>query len=103
MKRLKELYEIHQQLTIPDVAYQEELDEQIFMVIDLETMVLAYTEALLTDVDPKFILDTEHLDRMYQNIERFSDLREEDRMIQGQLLAALDSLRNIRDHLAELS
>jgi hypothetical protein len=40
---------------------------------------------------------------MYQNIERFSDLREEDRMIQGQLLAALDSLRNIRDHLAELS
>ena len=103
MKRLQELYEIHQQLTIPDTAHQEELDEQIFMVIDLETMVLAYTEALLTNVDPKFVLDTENLDRMYQNIARFSDLSSEDHTIQVQLLSALDSLRNIRDHHAELS
>lgn len=103
MKRLQELFDIHQTLVVPDSAQFDELDEQIFMVLDLETMVLAYTEALLTDVDPKFTLDTENLDRLAANIARFSELNESDRAIQDQLLALLDSLRNLRDHLAQLS
>ena len=103
MKRLQELFDKHQELVIPESAPQEELDEQIFMVLDLETMVLAYTEALLTNVDPKFTLDTENLDRMEANIRRFSDLGDEDRLIQEQLLAILDSLRKMRDLIAELS
>ena len=103
MNRLKELFDIHQTLVVPDSAEFDELDEQIFMVLDLETMVLAYTEALLTDVDPKFTLDTENLDRLAANIARFSELNESDRAIQSQLLALLDSLRNLRDQLAQLS
>ena len=103
MNRLQELFDFHQTLVVPDSAQFDELDEQIFMVLDLETMVLAYTEALLTDVDPKFTLDTENLDRLAANIARFSDLNEFDRTIQSQLLALLDSLRNLRDHLAQLS
>ena len=103
MKRLQELFDYHQTLTVPDSAQFDELDEQIFMVLDLETMVLAYTEALLTDVDPKFTLDTENLERLAANIARFSELNESDRTIQSQLLALLDSLRNLRDHLAQLS
>lgn len=103
MKRLQELFDIHQTLVVPDSAQFDELDEQIFMVLDLETMVLAYTEALLTDVDPKFTLDTENLDRLAANIARFSELNESDRAIQDQLLSLLDSLRNLRDHLAQLS
>ena len=103
MNRLRELFNIHQTLVVPDSAEFDELDEQIFMVLDLETMVLAYTEALLTDVDPKFTLDTENLDRLAANIARFSELNESDRAIQSQLLALLDSLRNLRDQLAQLS
>ena len=103
MNRLQELFDFHQTLVVPDSAQFDELDEQIFMVLDLETMVLAYSEALLTDVDPKFTLDTENLDRLAANIARFSDLNEFDRTIQSQLLALLDSLRNLRDHLAQLS
>ena len=103
MNRLKELFDIHQTLVVPDSAEFDELDEQIFMVLDLEAMVLAYTEALLTDVDPKFTLDTENLDRLAANIARFSELNESDRAIQSQLLALLDSLRNLRDQLAQLS
>ncbi|MAA78752.1 MAG: hypothetical protein CL916_05790 [Deltaproteobacteria bacterium] len=103
MNRLKELFDIHETLIVPDSAQFDELDEQIFMVLDLETMVLAYTEALLTDVDPKFTLETENLDRLAANIARFSELNESDRAIQAQLLALLDSLRNLRDHLAQLS
>ena len=103
MNKLKELFDFHQTLVVPDSAQFDELDEQIFMVLDLETMVLAYTEALLTDVDPKFTLDTENLDRLAANIARFSELNESDRAIQAQLLALLDSLRNLRDHLAQLS
>ena len=103
MNRLKELFDIHQTLVVPDSAEVDELDEQILMVLDLETMVLAYTEALLTDVDPKFTLDTENLDRLAANIARFSELNESDRAIQSQLLALLDSLRNLRDQLAQLS
>ena len=102
MNKLKELFDFHQTLVVPDSAQFDELDEQIFMVLDLETMVLAYTEALLTDVDPKFTLDTENLDRLAANIARFSELNESDRAIQAQLLALLDSLRNLRDHLAQL-
>ena len=101
MKRLQELFDYHQTLVVPDSAEYDELDELIFMVLDLETMVLAYTEALLTNVDPKFTLDTENLERQAKNIARFSDLNESDHMIQAQLLALLDSLRNIRDHLAQ--
>ena len=103
MKRLQELFDLHQTLVIPDSAEFDELDEQIFMVLDLETMVLAYTEALLTGVDPKFTLHTENLDRLAANIARFSELNESDRAIQAQLLSLLDSLRNLRDHLAQLS
>ena len=103
MNRLQELFDRHQELIIPESAQQEELDEQIFMVLDLETMVLAYTEALLTNVDPKFTLDTENLERMQSNIMRFSDLGEEDRAIQEQLLAILDSLRSMRDVIVQLS
>ena len=103
MKRLQELFDIHQTLVVPDSAEFDELDEQIFMVLDLETMVLAYTEALLTGVDPKFTLDTENLDRLAANIARFSELNQSDRAIQDQLLSLLDSLRNLRDHLAQLS
>lgn len=103
MNRLRNLFDVHQTLPVPDSAQFDELDEQIFMVLDLETMVLAYTEALLTDVDPKFTLETENLDRLAANIARFSELNESDRAIQVQLLALLDSLRNLRDHLAQLS
>ena len=103
MKHLQMLFDAHQTLVVPDSAEFDELDEQIFMVLDLETMVLAYTEALLTGVDPKFTLDTENLDRLAANIARFSELNESDRVIQAQLLALLDSLRNLRDHLAQLS
>lgn len=103
MKYLQELFDYHQTLVIPDSAEYDELDEQIFMVLDLETMVLAYTEALLTDVDPKFTLDTDNLERQAKNIARFTELNESDRAIQDQLLALLDSLRNIRDHLAQLT
>ena len=102
MKRLQELFDHHQTLIVPDSAQFDELDEQIFMVLDLETMVLAYTEALLTGVDPKFTLDTENLERLAANIARFSELNESDRAIQSQLLALLDSLRNLRDYLAQL-
>ena len=103
MNRLQELFDQHQELIIPESAQQEELDEQIFMVLDLETMVLAYAEALLTNVDPKFTLDTENLERMQSNIMRFSDLGEEDQAIQEQLLAILDSLRAMRDVIEQLS
>ena len=102
MKRLQELFDIHQTLVVPDSAQFDELDEQIFMVLDLETMVLAYTEALLTGVDPlhwilKILIASRQTSLGSQN------LNESDRAIQDQLLALLDSLRNLRDHLAQLS
>ena len=96
---LQELYDAHEQLPVPDSAEREELDEQIFMVLDLETMVLAYTEATLKGVDPKFALDTENLERMYANIVRFTDLSISDQQVQYNLIALLDSLRQIRDLL----
>ena len=99
MSTLEELLAAHQRLVIPDTAKNEELDEQIFMILDLETMVLAYAEATFQGIDPKFSLDTENLERMAKNVHRISDLDEGDRLIQNQLLAILDSLRSFRDLL----
>ena len=99
---LQDLYNAHEQLSVPDKAEREELDEQIFMVLDLETMVLAYTEATLQDIDPKFTLDTENLERMYKNILRFENLSDSDQKVQQDLLKMLDSLRKIKDLLATL-
>ena len=97
---LQELYDAHELLSAPDKAEKEELDEQIFMVLDLETMVMAYTEAMLKGVDPKFTLDTDNLDRMANNIKTFTDLSESDQGVQQELLTLLDSLRRIRDLIA---
>ena len=97
---LQELYDAHEALSAPDKADQEELDEQIFMVLDLETMVLAYTEAMLQGVDPKFTLDTDNLERMANNIKKFTDLSEADQLVQNELLNILDSLRRIRDFIS---
>ena len=99
---LQELYDAHEELPVPETAQREELDEQIFMVLDLETMVLAYTEATLQGIDPKFSLDTDNLERMYKNILRFQDLNESDQKVQHDLLKMLDSLRQIKDLLATL-
>ena len=50
MSKLKSLYEHCESLPIPDKGIEEELDEQIFMVIDLETMIMAYAESVLQEV-----------------------------------------------------
>ena len=94
---LKKLLEHHQQLVIPDGAEHEELDEQIFMVLDLEIMVLAYAEATYQGIDPKFSLTTDNLDRMTNNVHRIANLGEDDRLVKEQLLSILDSLRSFRD------
>gem|GEM_PF-4638004 len=99
MKSLEERLQAHQLLVIPESAEHEELDEQIFMVLDLETMVLAYAEATAQGIDPKFTLDTDNLERMAKNLHRITNLGEGDRLVQEQLLAILDSLRCFRDLL----
>ena len=66
MKKLQALYDRCDALSMPDKATEEELDEQIFMVIDIETMLMAYAEAVLTDIQPKFSLDGDNLEYQTQ-------------------------------------
>ena len=74
MKKLQALYDRCDALSMPDKATEEELDEQIFMVIDIETMLMAYAEAVLTDIEPKFSLDGDNIEKLQRNVGRFHNL-----------------------------
>ena len=100
MEELKSLYDRCESLPIPDKGTEEELDEQIFMVIDLETMIMAYAEASLAGIQPTFSLDGDNIEKLQRNVGRFQELSEEDQAVQKQLLEKLAVLREIRDLLA---
>ena len=99
METLQSLYDFCESLPIPDKGTEEELDEQIFMVIDLETMIMAYAEASLSGVQPKFSLDGDNIEKLQRNVGRFQELGEEDQVVQKQLLEKLAVLKEIRDLL----
>ena len=84
---------------MPDKGTEEELDEQIFMVIDLETMIMAYAEASLKGIQPNFSLDGDNIEKLQRNVGRFENLTVSDQSVQTQLLEKLAVLKEIRDLL----
>ena len=99
MSKLQSLYDYCETLPIPDKGVEEELDEQIFMVIDLETMIMAYAEAILQGIEPNFSLDGDNIEKLQKNVGRFQDLVESDQRVQQELLEKLSALQQIRDFL----
>ena len=97
MADLQLLYDQCELLPVPDKGTEEELDEQIFMVIDLETMIMAYAEASLKGIQPNFSLDGDNIEKLQRNIGRFENLIDSDRVVQRQLLEKLAVLKEIRD------
>ena len=101
MSTLQSLYDDCESIVVPDTAVEEELDEQIFMVIDIETMVMAYAEAVLSGIKPNFSLDVDNLEKLQKNVGRFEELASSDIEVQQQLLKKLTALKKIRDLLLE--
>ena len=101
MQELQNLYDRCESLPIPDKGEEEELDEQIFMVIDLETMIMAYAEASLKNIKPNFSLDGDNIEKLQRNVGRFQGLSESDQVVQRQLLEKLSVLKEIRNLLTQ--
>ncbi len=98
---LQEMFDYHNSLEIPIKAEDELLDELLFMVIDLDTVVMGYAEAILKDISPQFELDADRAEKNQLELRRLQGLNKSDQDIQKTIDRLLTSLIGIRDHLKE--
>ena len=102
MEELMKLIAIHESLPIPESAQDDILDDLLFLVFDLETMVMGYVDALIGNVDPGFELDAAQAEVFLQKLMALDSLGEEDRIVQEQIAHLLRSLIRVRDQLSQM-
>ena len=100
---LQQLFDRHEALPLPHSAQDDALDGLIFLIADLNEMVLAYLEAMLMSVDPKFDPNIQDSERLFRKLMAIDGLNGEDQQKKQQLEVVLRSLLGIRDHLKDLN
>ena len=96
---LKEMFDSHEALKMPIKAKDDELDDLLFMIIDLETVVMGYAEALLSGIVPKFDLDADHAEKQLRSLMRLNEMCDEDQAIRNELVIIIQSLIRLRDYM----
>ena len=103
MEVLLSLIAKHENLPIPESAQDDILDDLLFLIFDLETMVMGYVDALVEKVDPGFELEAQQAEIFLQKLRVLEGLSSADLVVQEQADHLLVSLITVRDHLSTMS
>ena len=93
---LKNMFEQHEALPIPETAADDALDGLLFLIVDLNEMAMAHIEAQLAGIDPGFELDIKDADRLQRKLLALDGLSGSDIEIKQQLVKLVASLIAIR-------
>ena len=102
MSELMRLIAHHESLPVPESAQDDILDDLLFLVLDLETMVMGYVDAIVENIDPGFELEAEQAEIFLQKLRALELLSEADSLVQAQTEYLLLSLIQVRNHLATM-
>lgn len=103
MEELIRLVALRENLTLPEKATNEVLDDLLFFVQDIDTMVMGYVDGVLAGIDPGFELDVDGAERFLSKLRAVDDLSPEDQLSHKQAELLLLLLIQIRDHLGSMS
>ena len=103
MEELLRLISQRENLPLPDKAKDDVLDDLLFLAIDLDTMVMGYSDAIIEGKDPGFVLDGQIAEHLLAKLRVMNYLEPADQMIREQVELLLLSLIRIRDQLAGIS
>ena len=96
---IKNMFEKHEALPIPETATDDALDGLLFLIVDLNEMAMAHIEAQLAGIDPGFELDIQDADRLHRKLLALDGLSGADLDIKQQLMNLVTSLIAIRNVL----
>lgn len=96
---LTQLFAQQESFSLPQKALDEELDELLFMVIDLDTSIMGFAEAILSGDQPPFSLDAHHAEKVFSSLQGLDSLSGTDIQCQQQLHVYLQGLIQLRDFL----
>jgi hypothetical protein len=103
MEELIRLISQRENLTIPDKAKDDVLDDLLFLTFDLDTMVMGYSDAILERIDPGFELDGTIAEHLLAKLRVMDYLEPSDQSIKEQIELLLLSLIRIRDQLTKIT